>query len=239
MAASTLGIVVALSAEARTLGPATRSKSGLASLTDGSLLAVSGMGCEAAARSARALAEAGCGALASWGLAGALDPALAPGTLVVPDTLLLEGEPTLSAAPAWRDRILRSCTTALPAVGGALLTSRQAVAGVAEKRDAFRRTGAAAVDMESYAAARTAASHGLPFLAVRVIVDAATDEVPRALIDAADARGRIAVGRLIVRMLAAPRSIALLPPLARRYRAALRSLRAAARAGLPGAGVVE
>ena len=42
---------------------------------------------------------------------------------------------------------------------------------VAEKSRLYRRYGAAAVDMESHVAASIASLHGLPFAAVRVVVD--------------------------------------------------------------------
>jgi len=93
-----VGIVAALAAEARTLGRAVPPHEQFALLPDGSLLAVSGMGFEAAERDARALIDAGCNALVSWGLAGALDPRVTPGTVVVPELLMIAMKPTPSIA---------------------------------------------------------------------------------------------------------------------------------------------
>ena len=73
-----LGVVAALVAEARTLGPAVRRRDGLLSLGNGALLAVSGMGADLAAPAARRLVEAGVSALLSFGLAGGLDPHSVP-----------------------------------------------------------------------------------------------------------------------------------------------------------------
>src|SRR4029077_917603 len=72
-----VGIVSALAAEARHLGPTTQRREALASFADGTLLVVSGIGGSAAARGARALIDAGATALISWGMAGGLDPAFA------------------------------------------------------------------------------------------------------------------------------------------------------------------
>ncbi|MGH8201914.1 MAG: purine and other phosphorylase-like protein, family 1, partial [Steroidobacteraceae bacterium] len=79
-----IGIVSALAAEARTLGP-TAHGAELRRLTDGALLAVSGIGENAAAAAARRLVLAGAGALASFGMAGGLDPALICGAVLLPE----------------------------------------------------------------------------------------------------------------------------------------------------------
>ena len=226
-----VGIVAALAAEAKTLGFAVPPPDEFALLPDGSLLAVSGMGFEAAERDARALIDAGCGALASWGFAGGLDPRVSPGTVVVPARLMTNGAPDLDVSSAWRTRILASIPAA---VSGSLLTSRRALASTAEKHTAFLDSGAVAVDMESYSVAAVAKARGLPFIAVRVVVDGAGDEVPPALLDVAGTHGRLAIGRLVMRLLASPRSLSPLLALARRFKVARRSLRAAARAGVPG-----
>lgn len=228
---SKVGIVAALAAEARALGAARRAAVGMRSLADGSLVAVSGMGVEAAARSAHSLIEAGCGALASCGLAGGLDPQLRAGTIVVPQTLLFDGAPALNVAAAWRERLVHTSSEPLRTamVGGRLLTSVRPRVSIAEKQDALRRTGAVAVDTESYAVAKIAAASDLPFLAVRVIVDTANDEVPSTLAEVASAQGRIDIGRLILAVVSDPASIAPLLRLSRRYGAARNSLRAVAR----------
>ncbi len=226
-----VGIVAALAAEARALGAARRGADGLASLADGSLVGVSGMGFEAAARAAERLAQAGCGALMSSGFAGGLDPALAAGTVVVPYTILFEGAPALDAAAAWRERLVRSLSGTLPTpiASGRTLTCLQPRTSVSGKREAFRRTGAVAVDTESYAVAQVAAARRLPFLAVRVIVDTAHDEVPGALVETADAEGRIGARRLLLAILSDSAGIGALLRLSRRYRSARRSLRTVAR----------
>jgi hypothetical protein len=95
----------------------------------------------------------------------------------------------------------------------------------------FRATGAAAVDMESVAVGEVAERHGLPFIAVRVIVDSATDVLPRAVAAAADNEGHLQIWRLIGALALAPNELAPLIRLARRYRAANRSLAAIARTG--------
>ena len=71
---------------------------------------------------------------------------------------------------------------------GRLLTSARSVGSVEDKAALFERTGAVAVDMESAAIAEVAEQHGLPFLAVRVVVDSAGDVLPAAVTAAADTK---------------------------------------------------
>jgi adenosylhomocysteine nucleosidase len=223
-----LGIVAALRAEARALGVPRQRRT----VRNGTLVAVTGIGYEAAARGARQLVGAGCHALLSWGLAGALDPTLAPGAILVPDEVVLAGhEHRLRTTCGWRERVLRVLAADWPVERGTLLTSPRPLAAAADKASAFRQTAAAAVDMESFAVAEVALAHGLAFLAVRVVVDRASDEVPHALEGVARASGELAIGRLLARLLAQPSSITQLAHLARCYRAARRSLRGIARSG--------
>ena len=48
-----------------------------------------------------------------------------------------------------------------------------------KKKAAFEVAGAMAVDMESAAVAAIAAAHQLPFVALRVIIDTASDALPQ------------------------------------------------------------
>ena len=107
---------------------------------------------------------------------------------------------------------------------GSLLTADTAIDTPAHKAEAFRSSGAAAVDMESAAVAQVAAEHRLPFIAVRVIVDTASDTLPRAVV-AASRAGKVRFSRLIAGLVMAPAEIAPLLRLSQRYRIAMRTLR--------------
>jgi len=222
--------VAALASEARALGPSlprggTIPLSELALLGGGSLLAVSGIGRVAAERAARALVEAGVSALVTFGMAGGLDPALKPGSVVLPRALISPEGKRYSVNESWRERVAAAVSPLRSVSEGILLTSAYAIDTPAEKAAAFHGTGATAVDMESAAVAEVAAQHHLPFIAARVIVDTAADRLPRAVV-AASRAGRVQVGRLLVGIVLAPGEIAALIRLAQRYRIAMRSLRA-------------
>jgi adenosylhomocysteine nucleosidase len=225
-----VGIVAALAAEARALGPGVRRIGDVGCLCDGTLLAVSGVGAAAATLAAGRLIEAGASALMSFGLAGGLDPELHAGSVVFPSEVICRDGARFPTTADWRER-LKFGFTQQPVAGGKLLSHSQAMDTVADKAAAFRDTGAVAVDMESAAIAQVAAAHHLPFVVVRVIVDTAADALPRAVV-AASHGGQVRIWRLVGGLALAPRDLAAIIRLASRYRAATRSLAAVARAVL-------
>lgn len=231
MALNAVGIVCALASEARHLGRTVRLGEPLGSLTDGTLVAVTGMGAAAASMGARSLIAAGAAALASWGMAGGLDPALGAGAILLPTEVLGPDGRIVNTEPGWRARLSAAVAAHAPVRSGRLLTSPRAIGSVADKAELFRTTGAVAVDMESAAIGAVAEQHQVPFMAVRVVVDSAADVLPRAVTAAADSEGHLQIWRLIGALALAPNELAPLIRLARRYRAANRSLATIARMG--------
>jgi len=224
------GVVAALDAEARTLGARVRSGGGFITTHDGILVAVSGIGGAAAAMAANLLADAGATSLVSWGLAGGLDPRLAAGTICLPDEVLTADGARFTTDHHRRELVGAAIGARRAVVNGTLLASEHSIDDVAGKAAAFRDTGAAVVDMESIAIARVAALRGLPFIAIRVIVDTAADTLPGAVL-AASSAGRVQIARLLQGLARSPRDIAPLLQLALRYRAARRALVTVARCG--------
>jgi adenosylhomocysteine nucleosidase len=224
------GVVAALAAEARVLGPTQPKGKGYAVLKDGNLVAVSGIGPTAARGAALRLLEAGATSLVSWGLAGGLDPDLEAGAVCVPREVIAADGSRLGTTRSWRESLSSSLPPGRNLEGGPLLTALSALETTAAKDEARRRTGACAVDMESSAVAQVADDHGVPFIAVRVIVDTARDSIPAAVASASRA-GKVRLGRLMLGLARSPLQIGPLLKLARRYRAAMRSLEAVARLG--------
>lgn len=198
-------VVVGLQAEARLVRPL------------GWGIAIGGgssAGAEAAARSAVA---SGAAELVSFGLAGGLDPALAPGTLLVPHTVVTAGrriftDPTLS-------RRLGGPTA------HCLLGAGEIVVDAGGKRRLLAETGAAAVDLESGAVAQVAQEHGLPFAVLRAVCDPAWRTLPPAALWALNGQGAISLGRVLYAVLADLGQIPDLLALGRDAAAARRSLR--------------
>jgi adenosylhomocysteine nucleosidase len=239
---SVTGIVAALTAEARTLGP--RSSAGgppnsdgfsVSTLRNGNLLVVSGMGPQAARHAAHSLVAAGAQGLLSFGLAGALDPALRAGALLLPQWVIDEAGQVHTTYAPWRER-LAAIAAARPdaqeVAQGKLLSVAQPLVSAAIKSQAHTRTGACAVDMESFAIAEVAAEQGVKFAVARVVVDAAADALPRSVTRATGPRGEVHIARLLGGLLRGPTEMFTLLQLSQRYRVALRSLRYLGRADL-------
>ncbi len=131
----------------------------------------------------------GADAVASFGIAGALDPALEAGTLVMPKGVLDMGTggEEFATDDGWRSRLAATA----PAASGKLASVAAPVTTPAHKAQLFSETGAVAVDMESAIAARLAADKGLPFLVVRAIADDARLALPAAALAGVDGDGRV------------------------------------------------
>jgi adenosylhomocysteine nucleosidase len=223
---SDAGIVAALAAEARQLGPTQPRADGLGTLGNGNLVTIAGLGA-AAAQGADALVRAGVKALVSFGFAGGLDPTARAGTVFVPAQVIGSGA-SFTTTREWRERLGRALITLSPLIGGKLLSSPRPVDSVAAKAALFHSTGAAAVDMESIWIAQVARDSGLPFIAVRVVIDTAADRVPAAAASLAGDDGRIKPASMVFAVLRRPRDLVAFVRLAMRYRVAARSLEAAA-----------
>ena len=151
----------------------------------------------------------------SFGIAGGLAPELSPGT-VVAGTAVLAGDrrwPTHpDVASLWAKRLADGGErVVIAAIAGA----DTQMSRPADKEALRSATGAAAVDMESHVAAAFAATHRLPFAALRVVCDPAGRGLPPLATNALRPDGRIdfaAVFRSLVRQ---PAQIAALPGLAR------------------------
>ena len=104
----------------------------------------------------------------SVGYCGGLDPALEVGDVVTADFVR---DPDGNRYPA---RPLGS-----PAV--TVFTADRVLPTAAEKADLFAATGAAVVDMEASGVAHACREAGVPFAAVKVVTDAAGDELPAGL----------------------------------------------------------
>lgn len=123
--------------------------------------------------------EDGARGLISFGIAGALQPGLQPGTCVVGSALLFGGN-RYATDDAWTAHLLAALSDARCE---AVLGSARAVGDAAAKAELHRATGAAIVDMESHVVARIAVARGLPFTVLRVVADSAEQSLPPAAVN--------------------------------------------------------
>ncbi len=156
----------------------------------------------------------------SFGIAGALDPCLRTGDLIVASSVASD-LPTVATDVA----IATAVRAALRhARSGTVLGLGRALATPADKAHEHTRTQALAVDMESHLAAAFCRKHGLPLLVLRAISDLADQVLPPLAGVAIAGDGRLAPVPIIRSLLADPGQIFQLPALARGSRSAHRSL---------------
>jgi adenosylhomocysteine nucleosidase len=115
--------------------------------------------------------------LISIGFCGALDPALAPCDIFIASEVLGAGTCLM---PAGLGRAYKS---------GKLLSIDRVASTVAEKSE-LRKCGADVVEMEAGAVADRAEHFNIPFYAIRVVTDAAAENLPLDFNQMRDAEGR-------------------------------------------------
>lgn len=192
------GIVVALPEELATLTTKRIDKGHCVFIADRLLLAYSGTGAHNARAAAELLVGKGATQLLSWGCAGAINPSLKPGDVVLPKELVDVDDVSLPVDPQWH----RHASQLLAATGrlhtGKLAETATIISTSREKSHLQSFTKAIAVDMESAAIAKVAAKRHLPFLSIRAIVDPANLDLPRAIAYADNGEGEIVMSRLLL-----------------------------------------
>ncbi len=153
-----------------------------------------------AERLAETLARAAKGAdgIISFGMAGALDPALRIGDWVI--GVRLSGSFAGKCDPRWAAALVQR----LPGAKlGTCHADGRLIADPLEKA-ALGQSGALAADMESHIAARAAAEAGLPFAIVRCISDEASHALPPAIAVAMRPDGGLALGAVFKSIIRKP-----------------------------------
>jgi adenosylhomocysteine nucleosidase len=234
-----IGLVAALPVEAQGLAGRLEPGAG-APLAGTGRMRLCGIGSSNARSAAIALADSGVTALLSWGSAGGLDPRLRPGDLIVPELVLSADGRRFPVATDWRAQVHGLLSRQLETHAGVLVQSLKPVTTPQQKRDLFNRTGAVVVDMESTAVAEVAALRGLPFVAIRAVLDPASRALPQLALVAVDNAGRLRARELLRGLLRHPLDLAGIAQLLWDLRAASAALAAAARLAelhrSPGAG---
>jgi adenosylhomocysteine nucleosidase len=197
-----VGVVAALASEAAGLVAARAGNR--RGIIDGLRVDAAGLGQQRATVASRRLDDQGVRALVSWGVAGGLSPALGAGDILLPASVVAEGQ-EWEVDIAWREHLARALAACGSVVTGRLWCSEVPVFSIAAKARLATRD-LAATDMESAAVAAVALAAGLPFMAVKVICDPAQHEVPRASVGMVGADGRVTLRGLPQVLRAGPRS---------------------------------
>ena len=200
---SVVGIVCAMKSEASCIMNLRFPLYKLARPGENTRLCLCGVGTNMAADAASLLQRYGVDALVSFGVAAALDPRLTPGDLVLPESILTEdkiekkaeadsdNEDVRLVNQEWRNRVQRQLSSQLTVIGGTLVTSQVPLTSRHAKLELEKRTGACAMDMESGDVAEVAAKAGIPFIAIRAIVDPVEFSPPEALLSVVNPDGSV------------------------------------------------
>jgi hopanoid-associated phosphorylase len=158
-------------------------------------------------------------AILSFGICGALSPALATGTLIVGTDIVGQNE-RWRAAEAWSRTLASSCDATAGAVAGtdSVLLMEDSKAAL------HQQTGAIAADMESHIVALVAARHGLPFAVLRAVSDAAHHALPPAAAFGLNEEGYVDYSAVMLSLLDEPSQISALIRTARDTNTAMKAL---------------
>lgn len=116
------------------------------------------------------------------GVCGGLDPSLSPGDLVLACRLIAPGRPEIAPETSLLDTVRGALRrSAWPFVTAPLVSVERPLASRADKTDTWNATGAAGVDMETYAVAAAAQERGIAWIALRAVLDPAGTALPRSL----------------------------------------------------------
>ena len=176
---------------------------------------VTGMGAAAAERAVQAkLAERSWKLVLTCGFAGGLNPALRP------ETVVFEAD---------ADFPLHHALLEAGAVAARFHCAARVAVTAAEKTALRERTGADAVEMESGIIRRLCHERGIPSATVRVLSDAAHEDLPLDFNPLMQADGTLHLGKLAGAILRRPHKIPALMALGRRSKSAAQRLAAVLR----------
>ncbi len=167
----------------------------------------------------RALIDAGCTGILSFGVCGALDPRYRPGDLIVADAVVAPDGTRMACDQAWSARLAKVLDTMPRAIQGS-----DNVVGAGMKSRAFAATQAAAVDMESHIAVKLAAQYGLPFAVLRAVADPADMDIPAWIFKTVQNDGSISLPAVLGGVLIHPLQVGALIALGNANKLAMASL---------------
>lgn len=194
-------------------------------VSDKAWVAVSGeVGADPAVVVANRLLDAGADALVSWGSAGALDPKLNAGDLLLPDRIIHPDGEEYWPDSQWFQRTRDALRGEFAVRKGTLLQNPILVSTTRDKQELYKALQAVAVDMESAALAQIAQQRNVPFLTVRAIADTASQGMPKVIRHAIEVQGHIKYARLFRDLCLRPGDLPALFTLGRHFLSARKTL---------------
>ena len=214
-----IGIVVAMASEAKALENKIGQFFGEIPFT----VRVTSPGLKYAEKAARQLLSEGHDFLISWGVSGALNPSLEPGTLLISQQVTTISDQTLEFTGDLGKRISDGLKPLNPILGR-ITSTEKPVISPAEKFKLRNISNADAVDMESAAVAKIAKKNNCDFLSIRSIVDSASFEIPSSALAGIDSQHNRVMLQVIKQLACRPKELKNMIQLSFHFRKALKTL---------------
>ena len=215
-----------------TIAPTQRELGGLGYGNARTRTSIVGIGRAAGEQVAALLDAVPCRLLVSLGYAGALDPHLHPGDLVVANAYLHGASAPVPGALHTTRAAMLLRQAGISALEGPVLTVDEPLLSPRAKRRAFYGSGALVVDMEGHWIAEEATSRGVPLIGIRAVLDEAHYPLPSFIATIVADAGRREWAHA-VRALSHPSAVRSFLPLALKSRGASRALQTAVQSILP------
>ena len=215
-----------------TVAPTQRELGGLGYGDARTRTSVVGMGRPAGEHVAALLDAAPCRILVSLGYAGALDPHLHPGDLVVANAYLHGPDAAVPGAPHTTRAAMLLRQSGISALEGPVLTVDEPLLTPRAKRRAHYGSGAMVVDMEGRWIAEEAASRDVTLIGIRAVLDEAHFPLPSFIATIIADEGRQEWAHAL-RAMSHPSAVKSFLPLALKSREASRALQMAVQTILP------
>lgn len=142
---------------------------------------------------ARDLIRRGAKRLISFGIAGALEPGLPVGAMVI-GAQVASADGTLPCDSRWTADLMQKFPEAHC---GPVWGSEKIVGSARDKRALYEKSRCLVVDMESQCVAQIAAEAGVPLAVLRVVCDSVDMDVPPVVMASINEDGSINIGRAL------------------------------------------
>lgn len=200
-----LGIVIAMPNEAKCFRKGKLPLQEVIQINERTNIYICGIGKEFASDGTKELIFSGVTHLLSWGFAGGLNKAFNSGDIILASSVH-NGETDIHISSDWlSEQIPKEISNDWKQ--GRLLSNMHMLSSPEEKQLWQKKTDSSVVDMESYAVKELALENGLPFAAIRFVIDTANMSLPKVVIEHTDNFGKPNIFKLIAACVSKPKTI--------------------------------
>lgn len=172
-------------------------------------------------------------ALVSIGFCGALDSAIATGSIILPNAIVTADNERFETDQVWLSAVADRLAGLPFITHNTIYGATEVIETQSGKRETHSLCGACAVDLESAGIAHAATRFGVPFVAIRIVLDEVSDILPEVTRDAVHSDGNLNIAGLLRGLASRPQDIGGLVRLAGKSSKAQKQLKAVCETLLP------